>query len=323
MRLVDIFEAKKTWDLRHPERPDIPYFPKSEDPQYISPQNGFHFHYVEGVLILHSAENPSYSNLVVYGNDPEKAPTSSFWNQMSGLVNFADKTITISKEGVGSNHTLRQRPIANIRSFQQMLRSLGTYGVRSDYKLKGVPPHIAKTVGEVLKQEDPRNAHYQRDKPMVLYHGTSMKRWEEIQKTGLRPGKTPDRYSDLIQGYSENNVYLTTNAKTAMFYGKRMAKKDNSSEYVVLQVTVHDPARIRSDDRFARWGVKQFVTDKEAEFWDAPAERKAELVKRSASTKDALDPSFNALGELAYQGSILPKNIKLLKTYKARQTEEW
>ena len=129
----------------------------------------------------------------------------------------------------------------------------------------------------------------------MFYHGTSKKRWEEaISKKGLRPGLNGnDAYVDLIPGYSEHNVYLASNAKTAEFYGKRQAEKDEDSQYVVLQVQVPASAKLRPDDHFAK------------------------TFKGTDTSHAATKRGLRELGSIAYKGVILPKFIKVLSTKKA------
>jgi len=120
----------------------------------------------------------------------------------------------------------------------------------------------------------------------VMYHGTSKKRWQIIQRQGLRPGNTSDLYNDLIPGYSEFNIYVCTTAKNADFYGKRQAKKDRDDAYVILQVQIPDPVKLRPDDRFSHGQTNPMIR------------------------------SGRELGEFAYKGSILPQQIKLFKEVK-------
>lgn len=305
-----LVEAKLVQDYRHEDAfKELPYWPRKEDPKFIAPMDGFHFTFSKGQLILHSTANYNYDGVVALGFIDDMKKSSSgiprhvqtairgegrdLFNAFGGLVDLGSKIITINKE-YDFNSKLRQRALNDMKEIKAAIKNLFKYGVTSDFKLKGVStPYNGMKVGELLKQED---AVDQLDKLQgaVFYHGTSKKRWEEsISKKGLRPGLNGnDVYVDLIKGYSEHNVYLASNAKTAEFYGKRQADKDDDAQYVVIEVRVPDSAKLRPDDHFARSsnGVNL--------------------------SRDAEKRSIRELGSIAYNGVILPKFLKVLSTKK-------
>jgi hypothetical protein len=82
---------------------------------------------------------------------------------------------------------------------------------------------------------------------ITAYHGTSTKRWPEIEKKGLNPGKFEEYYSDLVRGYSEKNIYLTLDPHTAENYATRAAVWDDANA-LILQVEIPDPSRIVADE---------------------------------------------------------------------------
>jgi hypothetical protein len=180
---------------------------------------------------------------------------------------------------------LRQRNLVDVKEAQKAFRELFAYGVTPDFKVKGFPPEVPKTVKGILALNDPTDQVMARQS-ITMYHGTSMKRWQIIQRQGLRPGNASDIYNDLVPGYSEFNIYVCTTAKNAEFYGKRQAKKDRDDAYVILQLQIPDPVKLRPDDRFSHGQTK-------------PMSR-----------------SGRELGEFAYKGSILPQQIKLYKEVK-------
>ena len=306
-------EAKSVRDFRHEDVSKEFKYWGTKEMGYIDPKDGFNFIYNEGQLILFSTNNEVYSAIVGkglwkktlelqkagksgYGIPREiltqlKGPgESDLWNQLGGSVSYADKTITFFKED--ANGKARQRVVNDIKDFKAAIKNIQKYGVKSDFKIKGLPaPLNGMTVEKVLDMEVPSEEILKQNN-QVMYHGTSMKRWEEIQKQGLRPGNTGEAYVDLIPGYSDKNVYLATNAKTAEFYGKRQAKKDDDSNYVILKITVPDAAKFLPDDHFAHNMGKG-----------------SEFGRSKMSVKE--------LGSIAYKGIIRPKFIELQSTRKA------
>ena len=304
MRFEQLLEAKEIHDYRH-EDMSAEIKPWAGGDKYIDPRDGFYWLFREGKLALHSTENEYYSFIVSmlqsaseeekeiakrsrleFGKIPRVKDAhrniSSMWNQLGGLVNFQDMTLTISKESSGD--TMRQRPIANITEFKQALGSLKKFGLTDDFIIKGAPPDIPKTVGQAVQMRDYVQKTFQ-DKNLVMWHGTSEARWEIVQNKGLRPGNTGEAYNDLVSGYSEHNVYLAHTPKAAQFYARRQAKKDNSKG-IVLKIQVPDPSKIVADDRFARYGGEM-----------------------AGHRGDRIKASVKELGEVGYKGWIPPKFI--------------
>lgn len=306
-------EARSVRDFRHEDVSSEFKYWGTKEMGYIDPKDGFNFIYSEGQLILFSTNNETYSAIVgkglwkkmielqksgksEYGIPREisaqlKGPDEDdLWNQLGGTVSYADKTITFFKED--ANGKMRQRVVNNIKDFKAALKNIQKYGVKSDFKIKGLPaPLNGMTVEKALAMTVPSEELLKQNN-QVMYHGTSLKRWEEIKTKGLRPGHTGEAYSDLIPGYSEHNVYLATDAKTAEFYGKRQAKKDDDTGYVILKITVPDAGKFLPDDAFAH-GLK-----KGEEFGRAKY-------------------SVKQNGSVAYKGIIRPKFIEVISTRKA------
>lgn len=298
-----ITEAKEVIDLRHRDfRDELDIDPLVKKDKYINPSDGFYWTYYDAVLILSSHENRHISSFLKYAQQHNQIPRKVYdspgiktqeigkaWNSLSGMVNFSSKTILVDKEYAGDKP--RQRTVANVKEFKQAIQSLQKYKVTSDFKLKGVPPHIPKTVKDVLKLRDSLDLLLDIKQTSVMFHGTSEKRWEMIKRRGLIPrvldpnrNDKDDVYVDLIPDYSEHNVYVTTNKKTADFYAKRQAQKDDSYP-IVLRVEIPDKNNLIPDDRFV---------NKKTQAYDFTAFKK----------------SVYELGELAYKGVILPKFIK-------------
>lgn len=85
------------------------------------------------------------------------------------------------------------------------------------------------------------------DKKLIAYHGTSTKRWNQIQRLGLVPGKFENFYADLVRDYSEYNVYLTMDPRTAENYATRAAILDGGNA-LVLKIDVPDFSKIVPDE---------------------------------------------------------------------------
>jgi hypothetical protein len=110
-------------------------------------------------------------------------------------------------------------------------------GVDETFKIVGSEKFRGQTVADVISAPREYDAALTGQAgPITMYHGTSVKRWKEIQKKGLVPGKYDEAYADLIPGYSENNVYLTVSPAEAENYATRQAIKDKSKA-MVLKVT--------------------------------------------------------------------------------------
>lgn len=236
MLLEELFitEAKLVKDFRHEDSfKELPFWPAKEDPKYIKPENGFHFVFDKGELVLHSTSNMTYDGVVALGfiekmkkegskGVPQEVQRAirgagtDMWNKFGGIVDLNAKIITINKEFDFAGK-LRQRALNDVKDIKAAFKNLMKHGVTEDFKLKGVPtPFNGMKIADFLKYEDPVSQLDKRE-GAVFYHGTSKKRWDEaISKKGLRPGLNGNEaYVDLIPGYSEHNVYLASNAKTA------------------------------------------------------------------------------------------------------------
>lgn len=284
MRFSELLEYKELIDIRNNNDDSSNKLPFKK---FIRPEDGFYFIYDKGILLLHSTDN-FYRDLKT--KKIEKIEPG-LWNLFGGEVNFKDKTITISKESVKNKD--RQRIIGDIQEVKKAFKELFKFGVDESFIIKGLVgfPKI-KTVSDFLNMSD----YYQdliKSKNIIMYHGTSEKRLENIFKNGLIPGQTGEIYYDLVPEYSEYNVYLTPNAKIAEFYAKRQALKDDSKP-VVLKINVPDPAKLISDDRFIKF--------------DASPEEKLKL----GQTKSTLSLSRDK-GEFAYRGKILPSFISVYR----------
>lgn len=292
-------EAKSVQDFRHANiEKDLPYW-GGKTSGWIDPKEGFHFMFDKGELTLASTDNATYSAVVATGRAEEQKKIHKGlvdglpkvpWNVLGGVVDLSAKTVTIAKESVGNG--MRQRSIYDIKNFQNALKNLRKFGVTNDFKIKGVPsPMNGAKVKDILEMSSHVDNALGRD-GQVMYHGTSASKAAIIEKQGLRPGQTEGVYADLIAGYSEYNVYLAVDIKTAEFYGKRQAKKDGDDQYVIFKIEVPDAAKILPDDS-AAGNMK-----KGQEGW-----------RIKSGIKDS--------GAVAYKGAIKPQFISIQATRKA------
>lgn len=297
-----LIEAKEVFDYRHQNvENEFKFFGSTNTSEWISPEQGFHWTYEDGNLYIYSTDNLNYSWLVNTGTYKTDKPTkmggysgivpSLPWNALAGAVNYSAKTITISKES--DDNKFRQRLITDYKGFKGAIASLKKFGVTDDYKIKGTPPDIPKTVAQVLAKPSYVERIFGEGK-ITMYHGTSESRLEIIKREGLRPGNTGEVYIDVIPGYSEHNIYLTTTPKVAEYYAKRQMIKDGDDAWVVLEVQVPDVSKIIADDWYA---AKR--SDDKVEF----VGHKAEQIKIGLTEK----------GEVAYKGRIPAKFIKIKK----------
>lgn len=181
------------------------------------------------------------------------------------------------------------------------------------------------TVGDLLKERSPEQRWSQpkTDEPWYFYHGTSQPRAEQIVRKGLRPGNSPDTYSDLVPGYSDLNVYLSSSAEGARNYASRAAVQDKDKA-AVLQVQVPDWTRLVPDEdnlggtRDLPGGIEfsdKFLDGEDTHFRDFD---KWNSHPQSARIRRFFQNHVKRSlrrGTVAYRGTILPKFVKLIQTY--------
>ena len=218
--------------------------------------------------------------------------------------------------------------------------------ITSDYRIVGDEKYRTYTLEKLLKRPDEVSASITGKFPVVLFHGTSTKRWETIKKRGLIPGSGGEVYYDLVTGYSENNIYLTFSHENAQNYATRQAIKD-VSDAAVLRVTIPDYTDLVADeDVFGTFSPSRpYKISIMRKSWSQP---ETYTIEGSQPLKHILD-SFGegdiqddeesrALreeikkymqtslykkslkqGVIAYKGMIPPKFIELDMTYKRQK----
>jgi hypothetical protein len=210
--------------------------------------------------------------------------------------------------------------------------------VTPDFKIAGSEKFRGMTIADLLEKPREVDAALTGQKPIVMFHGTSARRWKKIQKTGLRPGFTGETYVDLVPGYSDKNVYLTFSHATAENYATRQAIKDGGTA-MVLKVTVPDYTRLLPDEDVmgeiqlskpysaTTHGLKfkqkkeftsihprtyhDWIADGKVEFSD-PADLEKEMMAGIAAQ---IKRSLRS-GTAAYRGVIPPKYIAPSMEYK-------
>lgn len=304
MKITEILiEAKETYDLRH-EPSDMAFW-GDKNSEYINPADGFHFSYSEGILAVNSTSNLFYDAAVKYGkserkdgygiivNFPDektkKAINSKLYNAFGGIVSFSDKTITISKE-YDMKGKQRSRSVERSKSIKQAFMELKRFGVTGDFKIKGLMDFNG-TINDFMQLNDQVD-DWANNKNIIFYHGTTLERAEQILSKGMIPGNEPAAYVDLIPGYSDKNVYLTTSPNTAMFYAKRAVSKEGGT-WAILKITGIDQNRLTADDGLV---------------WRGDGFDPSKIINPKNSLKH---------GVVGYKGTIVPNKISLFKKGKA------
>ena len=137
----------------------------------------------------------------------------------------------------------------NELGLQKMLKHLmgSDSRITPDYRIVGDEKYRSMNVGQLVKKPGEVETALTGRGKLVMFHGTSKARWNIIEQKGLRPSSGGDVYVDLVEGWSENNVYLTFSHANAENYATRQAIKDGS-EAAVLRVEVPDVSKLVADE---------------------------------------------------------------------------
>lgn len=214
----------------------------------------------------------------------------------------------------------------NTQAFQKILKFVMQNDSRVDgsYKIINNPKYDGMTIDDVLgsrKESDVvKGGEF---KPMTFYHGTSMKRWKNVKTKGLSPGNTPETYIDLVDGYSDKNVYLTTSVSVAENYATR-ASIDDRADAVVLKVIVKDPTKFVVDEDSAGWltvtnpdGELENVFFKHSTWRSWP---NAEKIQAQFQTN--LMKGLSKSQTIGYRGIIRPSDVSVLHSYKPAKMKQ-
>jgi len=168
------------------------------------------------------------------GAKPSGRDTGKSYVMPSGDVAFTSDTLTL------------QKLFDHLVSVDQR--------VTPDYKIISPDDKFeGKTIGQVA--DEPRATDIAvggTPGKLIVYHGTSTKRWPEIQKKGMLPGKFEEGYVDQIKGYSEKNIYFTMDPHTAENYATRAAIWDKAAA-LILKVEIPDITKIVPDEDSMGW----------------------------------------------------------------------
>lgn len=203
-----------------------------------------------------------------------------------------------------------------------------------DYLIVGNPTYDTMTVGDILKSISLQQniVSGSKFKPIIMYHGTSEARYKIIKSKGLSPGNASEAYVDLIPGYSEHNVYLTTSVSIAENYATRAAV-DDRSKAVVLKVVVKDSTKFVLDEDNAGVMVVKVPLDGRDDYkYPENMEKNdwmtqihfAEKSWKKWSTADNIMQQFQMKmiksvankHSIGYKGTIKPTDISVHSMYK-------
>lgn len=138
---------------------------------------------------------------------------------------------------------------------------------------------------------------------MHIYHGTSLKAWEQIQKEGLKPRKTkPGNWHTNAEGNPEL-VYLTIRSPEFHAYHAALNHEDMTGVVLTLDLNKLDHSNLRIDENFLT---------AEARGNNSFANENFEV--RAEQTKKALEDirwreSLAVTGLIAHLGTISPDTI--------------
>ena len=214
--------------------------------------------------------------------------------------------------------------------------------VTKDFKIVNSEKYRNKSIADVLSiPTEIDKTHGASREKLYLYHGTGTKRWDEIKKRGLVPGSGGTEYSDLVKGWSENNIYLTSSPSGAENYASRAAAW-GYGDPIVLKIEVPDISKLVADeDAFghAKLGKNQQLTYLTGRKFSAPwgddimgvrfwlknkdefeKNSEYEIVDKAVNKKilDSIKTGLKKRGIVAYRGIIRPKFITPYKQYKKK-----
>ena len=214
-----------------------------------------------------------------------------------------------------------------------------------NYKVIGSPEWVGATVADVLGAKGNDTVDEVAGKTfgkIVLYHGTSKKRWDVIKTKGMKPGSPtgidPEIYGDRVEGYTNRNLYFATSVPIAEKYATRAAMVDKSLG-VVLAVEINDLTRLVMDEDMTqnfrdpvtnaiyRFDGAKIVTVNhpiigDMEDWqDWRSQPDMEEIESRFQTQ--LLKSLRRDKTVAYRGFVRPNKIKLLETFKPTRMKKY
>lgn len=228
-------------------------------------------------------------------------------------------------------------PLSNLYTIKMLKLVVQLDPAVANFKVVGSPT-FSGTVAELINTPDRAQTILQKTSgELTFYHGTSLARYQVIRRDGLRPGNT-NGGSDVVPGYSDNNIYLAPDVETARNYATRAAVYDKGTA-VVLKVTVRDFTKFVPDEDALHWirnskfgrkyydqmakGIPDLHNDKTGEPYSDTHFRHWNWTKASPELKKLLQlwqaDGSTYRGSIAYRGSIRPSDIKVVETYKPQK----
>lgn len=151
-------------------------------------------------------------------------------------------------------------------------------------------------------------------KDIVLYHGTSLRDWEQIQRVGLHPlgFGTNNQHGSESRGKHEGNtkvLYLAGTQDKALDYAKlRLADqnrkrsgnehiKDYDNEAVVLAVHVPDPGKLVADDDV----VNRMARDISRKLWKAKPPEEKQAIMAQVGQQRGFEVKDTTVGEMLWR----------------------
>ena len=148
---------------------------------------------------------------------------------------------------------------------------------------------------------------------MLLYHGTSAKRYKKIRKEGLHP-----RYSDGGNWFTNirsnrEMVYLSKYTSDSEHYGLRASVVDGSKEYVILFVdTDHlDQDNLRVDENFL-------------DIEERGAYQNCNISDRQRQREQAIKDKRweDSVSKMGYCGHVGPIDPSLIRVYLSKELRD-
>ena len=204
----------------------------------------------------------------------------------------------------------------SILPIQKLLKHVMKHdpGVLPTFKIVNSEKFRNKTIADILGLPREVENALTGNSPIIMYHGTSVKKWKKIKKVGLQPGHFNNTYVDLVPNYSDQNVYLTFSHSVAENYATRQSV-DDGGDAIVLKVIVPDPTKLRTDEDNA----ESITLSKEytKRVFDPETDRTSSIT----FSRISLRLLFAILSDKKYQSSlpttaydvVLPKEFEELK----------
>jgi hypothetical protein len=260
-----------------------------------------------------------------------KKPWSQVHPYNKVIVNHATKTVTADTEPVDQHRNRREGKgqknsytILNVKVPGNVERKIVVALIKVDpaileFNVEGTDQTVRQFIA---RRDTPVEQWSKGQEAMTFYHGTSMVKWKKIKVEGLRPGHGDSSYSDLIPGYSDLNVYLSTTKEGAANYASRSAIY-NRSDAAILKVVVRNIGKFVPDEDNLNWlsrsghpQAKALIAEIGSDVHFQHNWRSSPHAKRIMDIYLSMVKKSLAGSTIAYRGIIPRKDITLLLSYK-------